>query len=384
MATRRTFNADASLTSPAYAFAIAGSWGRSAYWTGILITQGIAWFLLAVACVAVPRTWKVRSNRASEWADLLRYRWSYGGAPRRLRLRLKLLERNAVQWLSCREQRQAFGLWMLAILSAGLFILVLGGDQMGWYIGSNVGKVIVLLLYLRVAAHAPRFFIEARRTGLMELLLVGPLPPADIIRGHWRALLRTLGPPALAIAGLQVAVTCLSSKAMGRMMASGSSTVVPPELVMIINACAVGVTVIGNLLAVAWFGMWMGLTSKSPNLAALKTFLFAQVLPWILCWISLLSMTAVFAGAMFARANATPPWWIELWAYFPGWWVASLSFAKNCAFVFWSYHRLHSSFRQQAVAAWTQPHPSGPPARPPIVPPVIPSPPPQISAQPAA
>ncbi len=385
LAHKRVFDGQASLASPAYVFISAGHWGRSPYWTGMIVTQGIAWCLLAAACVAVPRTWKVGSSRATGWADAVRFRWSYGGAARRLRVRMKLLERNAVLWLSCREQRQGFGLWVLAVVAAGLFIFGIDGDRIGWWLWSNVGKVIILLLYLRVAAHAPRFFIEARRSGLIELLLVGPLPATEIVRGHWRALLRTLGPPAAIIAGLQVATTCFSSSAMSRMIAGGTgagANVIPPELIIFINACAAGVTIIGNLLALAWFGMWMGLTSKSPNLATLKTFLFAQVLPWILCWISFAMATTVFASAMFSRAggNNVPPWWFELWASFPGWWVAALSFGKNCAFVLWSYKRLHTSFRRQAIMAWTQPHTSAPIPRPAVSPPVIQAPP--VTSQP--
>jgi hypothetical protein len=39
--------------------------------------------------------------------------------------------------------------------------------------------------------------------------------------------------------------------------------------------------VAADIVALLWFGMWMGLTSKNANNAAWKTILFVQVLPWI-------------------------------------------------------------------------------------------------------
>ena len=38
--------------------------------------------------------------------------------------------------------------------------------------------------------------------------------------------------------------------------------------------------VMANLIALAWFGMWAGLNSKSTNLAALKAIVFVQIIPW--------------------------------------------------------------------------------------------------------
>jgi hypothetical protein len=36
-----------------------------------------------------------------------------------------------------------------------------------------------------------------------------------------------------------------------------------------------------GLLTIAWFAVWMGLTSKKINLALLKTFCYAKFLPWL-------------------------------------------------------------------------------------------------------
>src|SRR5215216_5372746 len=40
------------------------------------------------------------------------------------------------------------------------------------------------------------------------------------------------------------------------------------------------ITVAANLIALVWFGMWMGLNSTNTNLATLKTIVFVQIIPW--------------------------------------------------------------------------------------------------------
>ena len=46
------------------------------------------------------------------------------------------------------------------------------------------------------------------------------------------------------------------------------------------TAVAAALSTAANLLALCWFGMWMGLTSRTANMATLKTILFVQVIPW--------------------------------------------------------------------------------------------------------
>ena len=58
--------------------------------------------------------------------------------------------------------------------------------------------VFIWLLYLWTASQACRFFIEARRSGLIELLLAAPVSVRDIVQGQWRALLRLVRAGGLA------------------------------------------------------------------------------------------------------------------------------------------------------------------------------------------
>jgi len=63
---------------------------------------------------------------------------------------------------------------------------------MGW--GYFAG-IFTLLFYVGIASQAALFFVEAKRSGLLELLLATPLTSAQVAQGQWRALVRMFGLP---------------------------------------------------------------------------------------------------------------------------------------------------------------------------------------------
>ena len=64
---------------------------------------------------------------------------------------------------------------------------------------------------------------------------------------------------------------------------AASITSVAPDMTwfLIANAVTGVLTSIAGLAAIAWFGMWMGLTNRKTSLAVLKTVCYVLVLPWI-------------------------------------------------------------------------------------------------------
>ncbi len=353
LATGRPFQPVLSLSSPIYLFVTAGAWGKSPFWSALLVNQIVAWTLLGLTCVLLPRTWQEKAARPRKTIDGRRRRWKFGGAKRRLLLRQKLLPVNPVLWLACRERWQAVAVWVAAFLMAGglAAFLAVGEMSMWWIIWNYLGSVVILGLYLAIASQAGRFFVEARRNGLMELLLATPVTPPEIVQGQWRALLRMFG-PALAL--------CLAAQLIGEFMAAvatartvaaaGSGGPGPSPRIAVAVSTAGTLTVAANFLALIWFGMWMGLTSKSNHLAALKTITFVQIIPWLV--ISFVSMLLVplLLFPLMRRAGgsaATTPWIMWYQAFVAG--VALLLFlAKNLAFILWARRRLRRDFRARA------------------------------------
>jgi hypothetical protein len=346
----RSFSPRLSLSSPGYLFIAAGALARVPYWIGLLFNQAVAWILFALACMLVPRTWQqkaVKREPAKSWA----YALKYGGARRRAVLRKKLVEPNPILWLACRERWQALGVWLMALVASTAFVLPLAFDlpRQTWMIGTYVGGLFSLGLYLWAASQASRFLIEARRSGLIELLMAAPVSTEQIVRGQWRALLRMFGLPVLLIVGIQMAAAALAHVATWGQFATGG----PQVSFALVAAAAGSITTLGNLIALSWFGMWMGMTSKNTSLAALKTFAFVEVIPWLVIAyasamvVSLLMMPALLKGASGGKGPPTGflTWYPLLSAVLAG----VLALAKDIAFSLWARKKLYSSFREQLV-----------------------------------
>lgn len=350
-----------SLASPVYLFLLAGSPGPAPFWLGLAVNLVIAGLLLGATCWLVPRACQERvraqpatAARSAQWFRIGKLGfWSAQSEKR--------LAANPVAWLAGRERWQSLWLWIVTLLLlvggvAGLWL----ADSTGlWMVWNFLASAFTLVFYLGFASQAARFFVEARRNGLMELLLATPLRVEQIVRGHWQAMLRMFGLPlaiCLALQWLgsyaaqretwsQVQVTQTGSAG------AFSGVVVPPNAMALVLAGIGMVVVLANLTALVWFGMWMGLTSKTTNLATLKTILFVQVLPWLAITfasglaVPLLLLPQLLSGAGPNSATSMALWLPLVMTVLP----AVLSLAKDAFYFTWSRNRLLTQFRDRAV-----------------------------------
>ncbi len=372
------------LVNPVFVFAEASSWGKSAYWSALGFNLAGWVILLVLASLLVPRTWQERVKRPA--ATHRSYVMRYGSDRRRVVLRRKLLERDPVLWLGCRERWQSLAIWALALfmvlaVGAGVAVTAWLGSPFSvvWIAWGSVRTIFSVGLYLWAASQASRFFIEARRTGLMELLLVGPLNSKQIVRGHWRALMRMFGAPVLLLFLANLAGSILSQQIIWNGTTVRMTGLQSGVAVAIASASAAVVTTIANLAALGWFGMWMGMTSKNNNLATLKTLLFVLVVPWFVISISsgivtMLVLMPTFIN-MASKGSSSPTgmstsigMWLPLLSVG---FSTVMSLAKDAGFIAWSRNRLNSSFREQAAKSIG----FAPVMAPGPVPPPIPTPP---------
>jgi hypothetical protein len=372
-----------SLVSPGYVFLMAGRWRDPNFWSGLLASQLTAWAMLGLACWLAPRTWQERRKRATGmrgWS----YSWRYGGAKRRRRLREKLLGRDPMTWLVCRERWQSISLWFLSIVvlvafaGAGLAGLPVGA----WIAIGYFSGVFFLFFYLGAASQSCRFFVEARRSGLIELLLATPLNGAEVVRGHWRALVRMFAPPVFILLCLEFVVSLLQEHSTWTMMGTAVAAGKPFMNWPLIVASAVKSIVVtgANLAALSWFGMWMGMSSRSANLATLKTILFVQIIPWlVITFVSYVLLILTAMPWLIKNANATgnspnPNVIAQRMAWYPFLFTATVgvfSVVKDVVFIAIARNRLLTNFRAVAMKAVLPIH-----ARPPAPPRPLPAPPP--------
>jgi hypothetical protein len=282
-----------------------------------------------------------------------------------------------------------------------------------------------LFIYLWTASQASRFFVEARRSGLLELLLTTPLPDRQIVRGQWRGFLRLFGWPVLLLLGVHIAGTTLSqlsfqgmaakagaatmtststnstgtatstvmvfstSRARAGAAATNSAPVAAPfltgggtqqALMALATASATALSTVANLVALCWFGMWMGMTSRSANLATLKTILFVQIIPWFVIAFGTSMMVGIVMAGYFARSGgaAGPGAWLMWWPFLNTLIVCAAALGKDLGFILWSRKKLYTVFREQASRTLGQPRAAAAAAQPPVAasihaPPVMPA-----------
>jgi hypothetical protein len=122
-------------------------------------------------------------------------------------------------------------------------------------------------------AQASRFYIDGKKNGFLELLLVTPVRPGDIIRGHWLALRKLFLGPVLAMVGLGLVSGMAGLNAVTMPWMNG--------LVQVLNIVVSQIAWITGVCALIWFAIWMGVTSNKTAVAMLKTFVCVKILPWI-------------------------------------------------------------------------------------------------------
>src|SRR5258706_6611952 len=317
-----SFNPILSVSSPVYLFMSASRWSSTLFWESLAVNQLIAWLLLSLACLLLPRTWQDRGTQTVTVKGRWAHAWKFGTLKRRTKLRQKLLSVNPVLWLACRERWQAVSFWIVTILLVtGLLALFAIRDTAVWIAWSSLGGIFTLLWYLGVASQVGRLFVDAQRSGLIELLLVTPLTVAQMVQGQWRGLLRMFGAPLVLWLVAQQAGTIMAQRVTWSRFAAAvppgpaaiatnantTNTIIITNSVVRTSTTVVGspafsvsmagfvaqnnlltlaisltgtLTMLANLVALTWFGMWMGLNSKTTNLATLKTIVFVQIIPW--------------------------------------------------------------------------------------------------------
>ena len=341
---RHTFIPRLTLLSPVYAFISAGAWGHSFFWQSLLLSHATGWLALASGSLLIRRTWQDRILKRSPGST-----GTVGAGSRRGR---KLLDKEPVLWLALRERWPAMVMLFLTLCATAGFALDVTFSKAFGTISTKVIWLLMAVLYLWTASLASRLFVETRRGGFLELMLVTPLSVKDASQAQWGAWQKLFGLPIVLAVVLNFAVTWHSHDMLLANLGPRSPAVLP--LVLITLSAGLGASCnLLNLAALVWFGMWMGLRSKNASLATLKTIAFVEIIPWFaINFISGLSVVGLTVTQAFRNGAATGsmPAWISLAIPLLMTGVASvLSIGKDIFFIRWSRGRLYACTREQAV-----------------------------------
>lgn len=262
----------------------------SGYWLGLLVTQTLGWTFLVLAAWLLPRVWQDIPVLARQPSLARHDLFSKPKAVTALiRRRADWLETNPVLWLAAGHTGINWFAWVIVALASAITLLFL------WFDLSPTVFVIPqfllwpfpLFLKILVAVQVCRFFVEARRSGALELLLCTPLTTREILRGQWLALRRTFLWPAIILALLLPLPRLQLFGSMGLQGGFG------PELIGVVFFWGIQLFQLAydlvlfafDLAALGWLGMWLGLTSKKPQYAAGLTLFFVVFLPLVFCFV---------------------------------------------------------------------------------------------------
>jgi len=273
-----------NLISPFRAMAVADDAeyriSRGPYWISLLFIQMLAWFFVARAAARVRNSLQEPEQIGNEAnvstiaasADSLptpRARFSHGFEP--------------IGWLVHQQRGVRAMIWTAVGVGLAFFVLrivlplIIGFASTlpgTWATMLPLSLTHAVIMSSLLAWASSRFFLEARRSGELELLVTTPGGARSIVSEQWRALLRVLRwPLVLMVIPLLLQMVMMW---MRREMSQGGSWQLPYTISMLF---AIVNTVLG-VFCLCWLGMWYGLKSATQVGAIVRTVAWAKAVPY--------------------------------------------------------------------------------------------------------
>ncbi len=259
--------------------AMTGTWGAGGdFWIAFWVQHGMAWCALIGASVLVPRRWQDRTETARA-AGPARKRdgggsGTSGAGDPGAEDRADVLDAYPFGWVVARERRTSVVTWLGLGVVAVIWLWGFAEVREDWLqgiIGMWAVHVAGLWLKLRLALAACRHLHEHRRSGALELVLCTAQTPWLIVQGNLAGLRRQFLPPIIAV--LAAAMLLLAAAI------AQERGVDAVELTWMFAGLA-GLVLL-DLWALAWGGMWLGLSSARYVRALVRTVWWVMVLPWV-------------------------------------------------------------------------------------------------------
>lgn len=285
-----------TLLSPLSALFSAGDASYKAspeqFWASLILVQGVAWALVIGAGFRVRSSWREeRGEITAATPTTAEEPQMEAGRP----ARRPLGDANPIAWLLQRQRGTRALLWAAALVGLsyqGMFTIVYRFLRPSSYpsVAWSLSLAVAALEGALFAWAASRFFVEARRTGELELLLTTPRGARELVSMQWAVLKRLLPGPMLVLlapALVQTGFVFLVSRRGFAMEGSYRLQYVVSGLI----SCA---DIILGLGALCWLGLWFGLRADGQGRAILWTVGLAKGLPFlitILCWFPLAALS---------------------------------------------------------------------------------------------
>jgi len=252
------------------------------FWWNAIFTHVLAWLFIFCACHTVSLAWRDKGERKVSPLGVLKL---FQSSPKKCSLRRKsMLDIAPYYWRCYRSDSKQFLVWagigILFILWLPIQIFVHDSDTR--YLSSYLAVLCAhLMLKNCVATQASCHLCEDRQSGALELLLSTPLTPAEIIRGQIMALFQQFCRPIITVLILDFIWLYQSFQVES-----------DREFTFWFMGIAVLFLII-DTLALAWVGMWQGITSRNTGRAISWALLKIILIPSVVSFI-ILTIYSVF------------------------------------------------------------------------------------------
>lgn len=232
----------------------------------------MGWSFLIAATFKIHTAWQDKRDSAKIPAIFVSRRRNAG--PTRV-------EGDPVRWLLQRGIGLRLILWVITAawaFSCVSYFVVVGGD-VEWLTIHYINKGVGFALKLIFVGQTCSFFLEARRSGLLESVLCTPVTDEQIMNAQWFHLRRLfLGPGIVFLFPVLLgSLTGMSRVGGGNGVAYWLSTT---------TGIGMGgmfiLSTVTDFLALGWVGLWLSLSMKKPAYAPGVTVLLVLVLPTLL------------------------------------------------------------------------------------------------------
>ena len=305
-------------TSPTHAFKCAvdnfysGGRGAQNFWNSVLTMVGIGTGCLVAASALLPRVWQESGESTREKRIWLRRPFANWAKQRAKAAGQRVRDSRPFIWLATRDGRpraMAHSAFLLLTPVWGyMYAMILGLGSRA--MNSVHVPILVLLTYgmhlilkCLVAAEASRRFSEDRASGALELLLVTPLRPAEVVASQFRGVWLSfrwcfLG---LTLLNLLLLAWVLEMDMLGR----GGE----PQTVFSIIFVGGLVMLFLDAYALINVGMWTAMTKKRHTRAFMATVMRVLLAPWLaVVFFFFLGMVGAYGGV-----NAKPEVIVSSW-----------------------------------------------------------------------
>lgn len=253
--------------------------GPGGFWWAVGMSNLYSLLTFAGAAVLTSRSWReIRPLRSKPSWQQFWHNLNFGSPDSRRHFRARMLDRNPILWLGSRNRLKLVGLWTFVSFALGLWIAWrwnAGPSADNWSSTFFIAQLLQAPLKWLMASEASQRWVNERQSGGLELLLTTPLSVAEILRGHGRSLVRLFAVPSAALVIVELLTLAAGTGFGGPRIEVGTMVVVG------------AIIFVWDLYALAWVGLWLGLSKRKANQAFLGAAVRIIIIPWIACFVVL-------------------------------------------------------------------------------------------------